>query len=94
MIMATECTDSTAEEGKVVKLLVAPQNAVVGERVYVEGGAPTDGCPKQLKTHFWDTTKANLRVLGGKGTFDGTPIVVASGPITAAAGIPDGAEIK
>jgi hypothetical protein len=77
-----------------VKLVVAPQNAAVGERIYIEGGAPTDGCPKQLKTHFWETTKTNLRVNGGKAMFDGVPIVCASGPITAAPGIPDGAEIK
>ena len=180
MIMATEA-------GGVVKLLVAPQDAGVGERLYLAGGAPSDGCPKTLKTHFWETCKENLKVrlrirttahaltanacpaqrlhvaswssenganvgrrahvsrrrgfplarsvvtegythdanvwarsgrfsvapgrpirkflqwlyalygmqvAGGKGTFDGKELVVATGPITAAADIPDGAEIK
>lgn len=82
------------EADGVVKLLVAPQEAAVGERLYLSGGAPTDGCPKTLKTHFWETCKAHLKVAGGKGTFDGKELVVATGPITAAAGIPDGAEIK
>mmetsp|Transcript_21844 Transcript_21844/g.36478 ORF Transcript_21844/g.36478 Transcript_21844/m.36478 type:complete len:292 (-) Transcript_21844:130-1005(-) len=94
MIMATEHADESAPDGKKVMLLGAPQGAAVGERVFLEGGSPSEGCPKTLKTHFWDTVKAGLRVVGGKGTFDGKPLVVASGPITGHAGVTDGAEIK
>jgi hypothetical protein len=94
MIMATEHADESAPAGKKVMLLGAPQEAAVGECVFLEGGSPSEGCPKTLKTHFWDTVKAGLRVVGGKGTFDGKALVVASGPITGHAGVTDGAEIK
>eukprot|EP00238_Polyblepharides_amylifera_P004584 CAMPEP_0196581246 /NCGR_PEP_ID=MMETSP1081-20130531/33141_1 /TAXON_ID=36882 /ORGANISM="Pyramimonas amylifera, Strain CCMP720" /LENGTH=330 /DNA_ID=CAMNT_0041901401 /DNA_START=44 /DNA_END=1036 /DNA_ORIENTATION=+ len=94
MIMATEFCDESGPDGKVVKLLGAPQDAAVGEGLFMEGCEPASGCPKTLKTHFWETVKTNLRVIDGQGTFDGKPLKVASGPITSAAGVPNGSEIK
>eukprot|EP00239_Pterosperma_sp_CCMP1384_P005100 CAMPEP_0197849658 /NCGR_PEP_ID=MMETSP1438-20131217/12811_1 /TAXON_ID=1461541 /ORGANISM="Pterosperma sp., Strain CCMP1384" /LENGTH=352 /DNA_ID=CAMNT_0043462441 /DNA_START=87 /DNA_END=1145 /DNA_ORIENTATION=+ len=93
MIMATE--DATqGEENRIVKLLIPPANAEIGEQVHLQGGAPSDKTTKTLKSSIWDNVKGALRVKSGAATFNSTPLVVASGPLVAAAGIPENAEIK
>jgi len=78
----------------VVKLVVPPQSAAIGEQVFLEGGEASTSTVKQLKSAVWDPVKAALFVKGGAATFNGTPLRVASGPVMAAAGVDEGAPIK
>lgn len=46
-----------------------------------------------LKSGPWGDIKSKLRVAAGCGTYDGTPLVTAAGPVTAA-DLSDGATIS
>lgn len=66
----------------------------MGSRVYIEGTSPSEAPPKVLKSGPWGQIKELLRVAAGVATFDGRPLITAAGPVTSAAGMPDGAAIS
>ena len=67
---------------------------MAGDRVVLEGTAASTDFPKVLKSDAWKKLAALLRVLGGKATFDGKPMVTARGPLTLPEGMPDGAHVS
>ena len=91
------CGEAAAGADKAVWLLAPPPGSEAGERVYLEGGAPSDAFPKQLKSKVWDEVKPLLRVAGGAAAYaaddaGATPLVTAGGKVTVA-GCPDGSSI-
>lgn len=83
---------ATAEGSEIVKVLEPPSEAAPGDRIFLEGGAPSAAPAKQLSSKVWEKVVPLLKVEGGLAVFDGKPLVISSGSIKVA-GLPDGAEI-
>ena len=70
------------------------EGSEAGDRVVLEGTAASTDFPKVLKSDAWRKVAALLRVLDGKATFDGKPMVTAKGPLIVPGGMPDGAHVS
>ncbi len=68
------------------------EGAEAGQAVVLEGGALPAEYPKVCKQ--WSKILEGLVVGGGQARFLGRPLVTAAGGVTAAADMPDGAEIN
>lgn len=84
MVLAAKSSDGTK-----VELIDPPPDAVVGERVFLEGGSPSAGAPLSAaqvkKRKVWETVAAKLLTAeGGVATWDGVPIVTSKGACRAA----------
>ncbi|KAG1674455.1 hypothetical protein FOA52_003060 [Chlamydomonas sp. UWO 241] len=77
----------------IVRTLAPPPGASPGDAVYLDGGEPSTGQPKTLKSDDWKKIVAALLVKGSKATYAGAPMVTAGGAITLPSDIPDGAGI-
>lgn len=82
-------------EGRIYDVgILCAEGTQPGSRVYLDGCSPSDSPPKILKSGPWADIKEKLRVVAGEGTYDGTRLVTVAGPVTAAAGLSDGAAIS
>lgn len=80
------------KEKDIVSLLTPPEGSVVGDRVFVEGGKPSEETPKQLSSKVWQRVVAQLSAKGGIACLGESKLVTAKGPLTVT-GVPDGAGI-
>ena len=62
--------------------------------MHLDGCSPSDSPPKILKSGPWADIKQKLRVVAGECTYEGIRLVTAAGPVTAAAGLSDGAAVS
>lgn len=60
----------------------------------LEGATASTDFPKVLKSDAWKKMAALLRVLGGRATFDGKPLVTAKGVLAVPGEMPDGAHVS
>ena len=75
-----------AEDGSKVELVCPPDDAPVGERIYIDGlsGEPHSSAQVKKKK-IWDTVAKGLKTgEGGVATWDGKEIVTSVGPCKAA----------
>ncbi|KAI5065106.1 hypothetical protein GOP47_0019801 [Adiantum capillus-veneris] len=75
-----------------VKILQPPPNASVGDRIYMEGSAPSAKPAKQLSSKIWEKLLPLLHVQGGMAKFNERCLVTLSGAVTAL-DLPDGSSI-
>lgn len=62
--------------------------------MYLEGCSPSESPPKVLKSGPWADIKEKLRVVANGGAYNGMRLITAAGPVTVAAGLPEGAVIS
>eukprot|EP00249_Psilotum_nudum_P016522 c25862_g1_i1 orf=1350-2078(-) len=90
MILAGEASDMS---GKLdVKVLEPPQEASIGDRIYIEGTVPSQKPAKHLSSKTWERLVPLLKVEGNTVKFGDSPLVTSSGVIVVH-GLPDGASI-
>ncbi|MCO5549264.1 hypothetical protein L7F22_002731 [Adiantum nelumboides] len=75
-----------------VKILQPPFDASIGDRIYLEGSAPSAKPAKQLSSKIWEKLLPLLHVQGGMAKFNQKCLVTASGAVTAPE-LPDGSSI-
>eukprot|EP00271_Cylindrocystis_brebissonii_P017867 TRINITY_DN483_c1_g1_i2.p1 TRINITY_DN483_c1_g1~~TRINITY_DN483_c1_g1_i2.p1 ORF type:complete len:276 (+),score=57.82 TRINITY_DN483_c1_g1_i2:107-934(+) len=89
MILAGELRTAGEE---IIEVLDPPHNAMTGERVFLEGRAPSETPAKQLSSKVWANILPLLSIQGRRATYAGRGLVCASGPVTVP-GLEDGAGI-
>jgi aminoacyl tRNA synthase complex-interacting multifunctional protein 1 len=93
MILATESGEGESVDVKLVKV---PDGAKIGEKAFIENeeDKKPETYPKECKSKLWEQVKQTLVIKGGKATYQGKNVVVASGFVTGQDGVADGAFIK
>eukprot|EP00243_Klebsormidium_subtile_P003796 TRINITY_DN17402_c0_g1_i1.p1 TRINITY_DN17402_c0_g1~~TRINITY_DN17402_c0_g1_i1.p1 ORF type:complete len:327 (-),score=51.71 TRINITY_DN17402_c0_g1_i1:424-1287(-) len=80
------------DDQRVVKVLEPAVSSSIGDRVFVEGGAPSDNPDKKLSSKVWEKVVPLLTIKGGHAHFAGRPLVTSSGPAFVEE-LPDGSTI-
>jgi len=93
MILATESGEGESVDVKLVKV---PDGAKIGDKAFIENeeDKKPETYPKECKSKLWEQVKQTLVIKGGKATYQGKNVVVASGFVTGQDGVADGAFIK
>lgn len=90
MILAGEV--SNGSESPNVRILEPPQDASVGDRIYLEDSSPSSNPVKQLSSKIWEKIASRLSVDGGVANFNKRSMVTSSG-LVMGHGLPDGAHV-
>ncbi|KAH7414724.1 hypothetical protein KP509_14G007500 [Ceratopteris richardii] len=75
-----------------VKILQPPEDACIGDRIYLEGSAPSSKPAKQLSSKVWDKLLPFLCIQGGVAKLNQSSLVTSSGVVTTS-DLPDGSSI-
>ncbi|GAQ82772.1 hypothetical protein KFL_001240040 [Klebsormidium nitens] len=84
-------TDEKDDQRK-VKVLEPAVSSSIGDRVFLEGGVPSDSPDKKLSSKVWEKMVPLLTIRGGHAHFAGKPLVTSSGPVFVEE-LPDGSTI-
>jgi methionine--tRNA ligase beta chain len=80
------------DDQRVVKVLEPAMGSSIGDRVFLEGGAPSESPDKKLSSKVWEKVVPLLQIKGGHAHYAGRALVTSSGPVFVD-DLPDGSSI-